>query len=109
MALFRKNVTNHVIIVQHRRLVVNLCLTLGIIFWSGVVSGIQRLTSVNTIAMVRNNILCCVPLLFVLASFSFLTIYFFNIWWVVIKSWLVYKKLPLSFYLFFSWGTGVTQ
>ncbi|CAM9697534.1 unnamed protein product, partial [Ectocarpus sp. 4 AP-2014] len=47
-----KNVTNHVIHVQNRNRLVNLGLALGIIFWSVVVSGIQTLSKVDTIAQV---------------------------------------------------------
>ncbi|CAM9471694.1 unnamed protein product, partial [Ectocarpus sp. 8 AP-2014] len=47
-----KNVTNHVIHVQNRNRFVNLGLALGIIFWSVVVSGIQTLSKVETIAQV---------------------------------------------------------
>ncbi|CAM9820296.1 unnamed protein product [Pylaiella littoralis] len=47
-----KNVTNHVIHVQNRKRVVNCSLAVGIIFWSAVVSSIQTLSKVDTIAKV---------------------------------------------------------
>lgn len=44
--------TNHVIYVHNRKRLVNAGLAVGIIFWSAVVSGIQTLSEVDTIAKV---------------------------------------------------------
>lgn len=50
--------TTHVIHVQNRKRLVNAMLAVGIIFWSAVVSSIQTLSKVDTIAQVRLSLVC---------------------------------------------------